>query len=161
MPLRANARVAAGAIAGLLGIFFTIQNFFAFLPGGVQFFWPLLVVAFGISRIIERGGRSEGLLLLLVGGGVQLANFGLFVLPAREAVRYWPLAVVVAGLREMVLSRDIRFILEGSAIVLLGAWLQLSYFGFVHISSYRLWPLALVAVGGVMAWRGIYEQSSS
>ena len=44
---------------------------------------------------------------------------------------------------------------EGFAIVCLGVWLQLAYFGLVHISAYRAWPLVLAAVGGVMIRRGI------
>ena len=114
----------------------------------------MLVVAFGLCRVFERSGRVEGLILLILGGGVQLSNLGLFALPPLEAVRYWPLTVVAVGLWELALSQGIRTMVEGFAIASLGMWLQFSYFGVVHISSYRPWPLVLVAVGGVMVWRG-------
>ena len=161
MRFSASVHVVVGVIVGLLGILFTLQNFGLHLLGDVQLFWPLLVVAFGLSRIIDRRGRLAGVLLLIVGGGVQLSNLGLFVLPGREVVRYWPLTVVLVGLGELVFSRGIGAIVEGSAIVFLGVWLQLSYFGLVHISSYRLWPLVLAAVGGVMVWRGLYGRGSA
>ena len=113
-----------------------------------------------LSRVFERSGRVEGLVLLIAGGGVQLSNLGLFALPAREVVRYWPLTVVAVGLWALVFSQGIRAKVEGFAIWCLGMWLQFSYFGVVHISSYRVWPLVLVAVGGVMAWRGLYARGS-
>jgi LiaF transmembrane domain len=149
-----------GVFVGILGIVFTLQNFGVFSLGDVQLFWPMLVVAFGLCRVFERSGRLEGAILLVVGGGVQLSNLGLFALPAREVMRYWPLTVVAAGLWELALSQGIRAAVEGFAIASLGMWLQLSYFGVVHISSYRLWPLVLVVVGCVMAWRGRYASGS-
>ena len=156
MRFRANVHVILGLIVGLLGILFTLQNFGVLLLGDVQLFWPLLVVAFGVSRVFERStGRLGAFVLLIVGGVVQFSNLGLFVLPGREVVRYWPLTVVLVGLWELVFSQGIRAMVEGSAIAFLGLWLQLSYFGMVHISSYRLWPLVLSAIGCVMVWRGL------
>jgi hypothetical protein len=155
-----NAQVATGVIVGFLGILFTLQNFSALSLGDVQRFWPLLVVAFGLCRVFERSGRPEGLILLMVGGGVQLSNLGLFALPPLEAVRYWPLTVVAVGLWELALSQGTRAMVEGFAIASLGMWLQFSYFGIVHVNSYRPWPLVLVVVGGVMVWRGFYARGS-
>ena len=158
MRLRFNVHVVLGVIVGLLGILFTLQNFGLLSLGDVQRFWPLLVVAVGLCRVFERSGRVEGLILLIVGGGVQLSNLGLFALPVHEVVRYWPLTVVAVGLWELALSQSIRAMVEGFAIASLGMWLQFSYFGVVHISSYRPWPLVLVAVGGLMVWRGFYAR---
>ena len=158
MRLRFNVHVVLGVIVGLLGILFTLQNFGLLSLGDVQRFWPLLVVAFGLCRVFERSGRVEGLILLIVGGGVQLSNLGLFALPVHEVVRYWPLTVVAVGLWELALSQRVRAMVEGFAIASLGMWLQFSYFGVVHISSYRSWPLVLVAVGGLMVWRGFYAR---
>ena len=157
---RSNVRVVVGVIVTLLGALFTLQNFGVLSLGDVQLFWPMLVVAFGLSRVFERSGRVEGLVLLIAGGAVQLSNLGLFALPAREVVRYWPLTVVVVGLWGLMFSQGIRAKVEGFAIWCLGMWLQFSYFGVVHISSYCVWPLVLVAVGGVMAWRGLYARGS-
>ena len=155
---RSNLHVVVGVIVGLLGILFALQNFGGLSLGDVQLFWPLLVVAFGLSRIFERSGRPAGLLLLIAGGGVQLSNLGLFALPSREVVRYWPLTVVLVGLWELTFSQGIRAMVEGFAIAVLGVWLQLSYFGLVHISTYRLWPLVLTAIGVVMVGRGFYSR---
>ncbi len=91
MRFRANVHVVLGLIVGLLGILFTLQNFGVLLLGDVQLFWPLLVVAFGVSRVFERSGRLGAFVLLIVGGVVQFSNLGLLVLPGRELVRYWPL----------------------------------------------------------------------
>ena len=161
MRIHFNVRVVVGVIVGLLGILFTLQNFGVLSLGDVQLFWPMLVVAFGVSRIIEPRGRFGGLVLVIVGGGVQLSNLGLFALPSAEVVRYWPLTVVFVSLWELMVAQRIGLLVELLAIGFLGLWLQLSYFGVIHISSYRLWPLVLVALGGVMVWRGLYAQGSS
>ena len=161
MRIRFNVQVVVGVIVGLLGVLFTLQNFDVLLLGDVQLVWPLLVVAFGLCRVFERSARVEGLILLIVGGGVQLSNLGLFALPAHEMVRYWPLTVVAVGLWELALSQGIRTTVEGFAIASLGMWLQFSYFGVVHISSYRLWPVALMVIGSVMVWRGFCVRGSS
>ena len=153
-----SVQVVVGVIFGLLGILFILQNFGVPLLGDAQLFWPMLVVAFGSYRVFERSGRVEGLILLIVGGGVQLSNLGFFALPPREVMRYWPLTVVAVGLWELALSQGIRAMVEGFAIASLGMWLQFSYFGVVHISSYRPWPLVLVAIGGVMVWKGSYAR---
>ena len=158
MRFHFNAQVAAGVIVGILGILFTLQNFSVLLLGDAQRFWPLLVVAFGLCRVFERSGRVEGLILLIVGVGVQLSNLGLFALPVYEVVRYWPLAVLAVGLWELALSQGTRAMIEGFAIASLGMWLQFSYFGIVHVSSYRPWPLVLVAISAVMVWRGFYAR---
>ncbi len=157
---RSNLHVVLGVIVGLLGILFTLQNVGVLTLGDVQLFWPMIVVAFGVSRIIEPRGRLGGLVLLIVGGGVQLSNLGLFALPSAEVVRYWPLTVVFVSLWELMVAQRIGLLVELLAIGFLGLWLQLSYFGVVHISSYSLWPLVLVAVGGVMVWRGVYAPGS-
>ena len=153
MSLRIDSRVVAGSAIAILGSILTVLSLSLRQAWSVERFWPLLVVGFGASRIVERSGRFEGWLLLAVGGWVQLSNLGLVALPGHDAVRYWPLTVVLAGVWEMVFSRRVGAIVEGAAIVFLGAWLQLSYFGAVHIGSYRLWPVVLVAIGGVMVWR--------
>ncbi len=137
-----------------LGLVLTVLSFIAHQAWSVQRFWPLLVVGFGVVRVAEQSSQIEGWVLLVVGSVVQLSNLGLFVLPGREVVRYWPVTVVLVGLSELMLSRSPGAKGEGGAVVLLGVWLQLSYFGASHISSYRAWPLVLAAVGGVMMWRG-------
>lgn len=88
---------------------------------------------------------------LLVGAGVLFSNLGLYPLPSREAMRYRPLAVMLVGLVEIAMSRNIGAMVEGFAVLLLGAWIEWSYFGAYPIGSYCAWPLALSAIG---AWRG-------
>ena len=147
-------RVPLGLAITVLGVVLTVLSFSVVEAWSIQRFWPLLIVVSGLLRIAERANQWEGWLLLIVGGTVQLSNLGLFVLPAHEVMRYWPLTVVVAGLSEAA-SRNVEVKGEGLAVLFLGAWLQLSYFGEPHFSLYRAWPLALAAAGPVMAWRGL------
>ena len=150
-------RVLSGAVTVCMGLVLTVLSFSVHQEWTIQRFWPLLVVVFGVVRIVEQERRIEGWVLLLVGGAVLLSNLGLFELPGSEVVRYWPVAVVLAGISELVLFEGLGAKGEGAAVVFLGVWLQLSYFGAVPVSSYRAWPLAVVAVGGLMLWRGRYS----
>jgi len=161
MSLRIDSRAVAGSAIVILGSILTVLSLTLRQAWSVERFWPMLVVGFGVSRIVERSGRFEGWLLLAVGGWVQLSNIGVVALPGHEVVRYWPLTVVLAGVWEVVFSRRAGAIVEGAAIVFLGVWLQSSYFGAVHIGSYRLWPVVLVAIGGVMVWRSFRPQRLS
>ena len=136
-----------------LGVVLTVLSFCAYDTWTIGRYWPMLVVGFGVTRIVEPSSHLPGWVLLTVGGAVQLSNLGLFVLPGREVVRYWPLAVLLVGVWELVAFRNIGTKVEGLAVMFLGIWLQLSYFGAAHISSYRPWPLVLAAIGLVMVWR--------
>jgi hypothetical protein len=156
-----DSRILAGSATVALGAVLTLLSYSSRQAWSTQRFWPLLVVGFGVIRIAERSNRIAGWLLLIVGTAVQLSNLGLFVLPAHEVVRYWPLTVIFAGLSETVLSQSPGAKGEGLAVLCLGGWLQLSYFGAPHISSYRPWPLVLAAVGAVMLWRGLCTPRSA
>jgi hypothetical protein len=55
-----NGQVAAGVIFGLLGIFFTLQNFSVLSLGDAQLFWPMLVVAVGLWEMaLSQGIRRD------------------------------------------------------------------------------------------------------
>jgi hypothetical protein len=149
-----DSRVPAGLAIVALSMVLLVLGFSAREAWSIQRFWPLLVVGFGVLRIVEPWRRIGGWILLVVGGIVQLSNLGVFGLPQRELVRYWPLIVVLVGLWELVKARSVGAKVEGIAVVLLGSWLQLSYLGAPQISSYRTWPLVLAAIGAWMVWRG-------
>jgi len=150
-----DRRVAFGSAIVALGVLLTVLSYGTRGAWGIQRLWPLLVVGLGFVRIADQSSRIAGWVLMIAGGGVLLSNLGLFTLPECEVVRYWPLTVVIVGLLEVVRSRSIGGKGEGVGALFLGVWLQLSYFGAPHISSYHPWPLALAAVGGLAAWRGL------
>jgi hypothetical protein len=143
-----DSRMLVGGALALLRIVLTLLNIRP--TWAVQRFWPMLVVGLGLDRFVERAGWIRGLVLLLVGIVVQLSNFGVFTLPSREVMRYWPLILVTIGLLEIARSAKHGGLAGGMALWCLGVWLQLSYFGVAHLSSYRLWPLLLTAIGFAM-----------
>lgn len=149
-----DPRVLAGVVIAGIGLVLTLLSYTAHEPWSIQRLWPLLLAAFGVMRIVEPSARLVGWALLLIGAGVLFSNLGLYALPSREVVRYWPLAVLLAGLVEMVLSRDTDALVEGFAVLFLGAWLEWSYFGAFPIGSFRPWPLVLAGIGGIMVCRG-------
>ena len=155
-----NSHVIVGLAIAASGVVLTVLSYLVHEAWSIQRFWPLLVVGFGVIRIAERSNRIAGWVLLSVGGAVLLSNLGVFVLPAREVVRYWPITILLAGLGEMVLARDSGARAEGLAVLVLGIWQQWSYFGAPPISSYRPWPLVLAAIGGVMVRRGFSPRTT-
>jgi len=64
----------------------------------VMDFWPLLLVAFGSSFAVRRGGLSGvtvGLAVALLGAGMLAARLGYI---AAGVIHLWPLMIVVAGI---------------------------------------------------------------
>jgi hypothetical protein len=151
---RNNVSLGGGLICALLGILLTLYNL-GIIVGDVQLFWPLLVVALGLSRSVESRSRGRGLALLAVGAALQLSNLSFFVLWPRQLVRYWPLVLVALGLWELARFTEPEELIGGLTLSLLGVWFQLSYFGLAHISSYRFWPLLLTAIGLGMVKRSL------
>jgi hypothetical protein len=60
-------------------------------------FWPLIVIAMGVGRIISGGSErfSEGLIMITVGLVLQVAVLGLL---SGNLFHYWPAALILIGL---------------------------------------------------------------
>lgn len=58
-------------------------------------FWPLLLVFFGVMHIATQAGRGLGLVLIVLGGLLQLNTLGILHLSFRDL---WPLAIIAVGI---------------------------------------------------------------
>lgn len=60
-------------------------------------FWPLIVVAMGVGKIISGGSRrfSEGLVMIAVGVVLQIIMLGIFT---GDLFLYWPVLLIIIGL---------------------------------------------------------------
>jgi predicted membrane protein len=90
-----NGRLVAGALLIAFGVLFTLDNMGALDAGDVLTYWPVILIAVGLLKIIQparEGHRRLGYILLALGVFFQLQILGLTHM--RSA---WPFILVVIG----------------------------------------------------------------
>jgi len=93
-------RLFVGMVVIALGALALLDNLNILDIGDVWSLWPLLLVAFGLARMLRpagQPGRWTGTVLFLVGAWLMLQNLGLA--PVRLGVIFWPLLIVLLGVR--------------------------------------------------------------
>jgi predicted membrane protein len=93
-------RLFVGMVVIALGTLALLDNLGVLHIGDVWSLWPLIIVAFGLARMLRpRGqpGRWTGGLFLLFGTWMLLQNLGLA--PVRLGVVFWPLLILLLGVR--------------------------------------------------------------
>lgn len=68
---------------------------------------------------------------------------------------YWPLVLVAVGISYISRAQTWAGYLGGLVWMLAGAWLLGESLGFIDVSLWALWPLALVAFGGWILMNGL------
>lgn len=99
-----EGRVVFGAVIMGLGLVFLMDQMNIVRSQTLTLFWPGLLVAFGMTRIVwpsRPGGEVGGLWIALVGGLLLLDR--LDVITLRES---WPVFIIVAGLVVMFRALD-------------------------------------------------------
>lgn len=94
---RRVSRIVAGSLLLIVGTLFVLQNMGLVHAGRLGDYWPLLLVWFGLARVLApRRSRhfASGFVILLLGIAFQLDRLGVFWLHARD---FWPIFLVVAG----------------------------------------------------------------
>jgi predicted membrane protein len=94
-----------GALILGLGIVFLLGNMGVLDVGYVFRFWPLILVAVGLFKLVESGdnyAHSSGIFWIVVGGLFFLGNIGLL----RDALdNFWP--VILIGVGSLMLWRSV------------------------------------------------------
>jgi len=149
--------ILPGLIILVIGILFLLRNFGLFDFAELRRFWPLLLVAFGLSRLWDRVHRARWLGAVLVAAGValQLSNLGLLHVSLRGLLRFWPLAIVAFGLQLLFERGRKGNLLGGISMIAFGAALQADALGWMHLALARLWPVVLIVVGIVMLQKAL------
>ena len=91
-----EGHVAFGAVLMSLGLVFLMDRMGILAPATLALYWPGLLVAFGMTRIVSPsrpGAEVGGMWIALVGGLLLLER--LDVIALRES---WPVFIIVAGL---------------------------------------------------------------
>ena len=95
-------------------------------------------------------GLIPGAIILAIGTIFLLNNLG--IVDAHRFWEFWPLLLIFAGLAKL---GDPNRRVWGGIFVLFGVLLLLNQLGISHFSWGELWPLLLIAVGGVAMWSAI------
>jgi predicted membrane protein len=90
--------IVIGLLIALVGAAYLLVNLEVVPAGEVLVYWPSLIVAVGLVKLVSRGSAPErvfGSLLVLAGGLLQAHTLGYLTLTWSLV---WPIAVVVIGL---------------------------------------------------------------
>jgi predicted membrane protein len=86
-----------------------------------------------------------GMAIVIFGLALTADNLGW--LDANDILRYWPLAIVAAGLGKLIQSETRSGQIFGGIVVLFGASLAAESVFHVRVHIWQWWPLAIVALG--------------
>ena len=159
---RQRRRLAAGVLPGLLiaglGVLLVLNNLDVYQLGGLERYWPLLLVAFGIHRVLDpsRRGRGLGVIVLVAGIWLQLSKLDLLSFHLADLKLYWPLILVAIGLYQLTGPRRHGWGASFGLVALFAgiSW-QLANFGIVRPDVWRLWPLLLIVLGIGMVYKAM------
>jgi predicted membrane protein len=91
-------RIFFGLIVLALGVIFTLDSLELIESGNILRFWPVLLIALGLGKLLqprEVGGELFGLILTIVGTLLLLRTFGVIPWSVWD---FWPLILVLLGL---------------------------------------------------------------
>ena len=87
-----KGRLVVGIVLVALGFLFLIDNLFMLDVGYVWNFWPLILIAFGVSKLTRGRGRGGGFFLIVLGA--------FFLFDERDllyAEDTWPVLIMALG----------------------------------------------------------------
>lgn len=106
----------------------------------------------GLER--DWGRLTWGVVLMLYGGLFMADRFGLLP-PWAQEFRWWPLIVVTIGLSKFILPRTADDVGSAVTVTMIGLWLLVAENGWLGLRWHNSWPLALVAAGAGMVVRSL------
>lgn len=83
----------------VVGIFLLLDNLNIFYIDGLWDYWPLILVAVGIYRLLSSGFRDIYSSILFILGGFLLFLLTTDVIYFRDIWRFWPLILILIGAR--------------------------------------------------------------
>ena len=111
------------------------------------------------ARRSERGMTSQvvmGLLVIVVGLLFLLDN--LDILDLHDAVAFWPLVFIFAGVAKLLDTSTPSGYLIGLAGIGIGTVMILNRLGIIYFTWRMAWPLFLIGAGGVLVYRAMNGQ---
>jgi hypothetical protein len=103
----------------------------------------------------NRASSQVVLGLLVVGMGVLFLLDNLDILNFRHAVGFWPLVFIVAGCAALFGNGPRSGNYMGGVLIAIGVVMILGRLGFFYIRWGTLWPLVMIALGGLVLYRSM------
>jgi hypothetical protein len=103
----------------------------------------------------QRASSQVLLGLLVIGLGVLFLLDNLDILDFRHALGFWPLAFIIAGLVAMFGNGPRSGNFVGAILVGIGVLMTLGRLGYLYINWSTLWPLVMIALGGMVLYRSL------
>jgi hypothetical protein len=141
----------------VVGVLFTLFELDLVAWSRVGDWWPLVVVAAGVGRIVAAGegkGRRSGVWVILVGLWLQLTTLHLFDFGWSDS---WPLLIIAGGLFDVLwpTPEDDRY--NGFVWLAVGGWLLLTVRHYFDLTWRDSWPLLLVFVGVAIVLKALLQ----
>jgi predicted membrane protein len=90
--------------------------------------------------------------LVLAGLGVLFTLDNLEIVRAREVLRYWPMALLLVGISQILQARSSAAMIGGSIWILVGGVLLGERLNLIS-NAFRFWPLFLIGVGAYVIFQ--------
>jgi predicted membrane protein len=103
----------------------------------------------------NRASSQVVLGLLVVGMGVLFLLDNLDILNFRHAIGFWPLVFIVAGCAALFGNGPRSGNYMGGVLIAIGVVMILGRLGFFYVSWGTLWPLVMIALGGLVLYRSL------
>ena len=114
----------------------------------------------------KRGSQVEGIVIegrednvvwgiILVGMGIVFLLIQIGRLSWIDWALWWPYAVILAGVGQLVTPSSPKRIGSGATLVVLGGWFLIATHHWHGLDWEQTWPLSLVAIGMGMVVRAI------
>jgi predicted membrane protein len=91
--------------------------------------------------------------LLVVAFGVLFLLDNLNIIYLRHVIFFWPLAFVASGLVALCSDGPRSGRITGAVLIAIGLAMTANRLGYVFISWRTLWPLVMIALGGLILFR--------
>lgn len=102
-----------------------------------------------------RASNQVVLGLLVVGMGVLFLLDNLDILNFRHAVGFWPLVLIVGGCASLFGHGPRSGNYLGAVLIGVGVLMILGRMGVFYVSWGTLWPLVMIALGGLVLYRSL------
>ena len=105
-PFRVTPQIILGLLIVAFGVILTLDNLDYIEAGDILRYWPLLLVAFGLTRVLNTNatsGRLSGSVMVII--GLWLMADELMMVPF-DFARWWPMILVALG--ALIIFRAMR-----------------------------------------------------
>lgn len=108
------------------------------------------------ARRANRGVTSQVLMgVLVIAIGLLFLLDNLDIIDVQDALAFWPLVFIFAGIAKLLDTSSPNGYLIGLAGIGIGSAMILNRLGLIYFSWRQAWPLVLIAVGAMVVYRAM------